>query len=203
MAANQILAWGVSFLCGGLIALAIGEHKQLQSAKAENTALREQVRLHSPPQLASKVSDPKHGQPEPDYSKELLRLRGEVTLLRKGLQELQSHQDAPVVQNASMNGQNHELVTDALTSRLAEVQTNLLAAKERLAQWEIALSVPKEVVEGIDEQASRDEDGRYRPYFEAKREYDELLMFRRALCNKLEMERADAALPVTTPGGQK
>src|SRR5690242_17822891 len=122
MAANQFLAWGVSFLSGGLIALAIGEHKQLQSAKAENTALREQVRLHSAPQMTSKVSDPRHRQAEPDYSKELLRLRGEVTLLRKGLKELQSHQDTPVVQNALMNARNHEVVTDALTSRLTEVQ---------------------------------------------------------------------------------
>jgi len=138
--------------------------------------------------------------------RELLRLRGEVGVLRRQLAEALKPDSALRVASKTMELEpsaqpeaRRKAGLVALDARLRAQEQKVDAAKQKVADLLVALNVPKEV-SNIDEAVDLDSEDvkQYRSYFEAKKELAEDERFTQILRLKVRSEHLDAG---DNPGG--
>jgi hypothetical protein len=134
--------------------------------------------------------------PAKDEVRELLRLRGEVGVLRRQLAD--ALRVAPKEENLAAPDQSlgrPKSGLAALDAALTAQQGRVDAGKQKAEQLLTALNVPEDLAR-MDEDAmanlSSESMEYYRPYFQAKRELESLERFTAILKIKMNAERHDA-----------
>jgi hypothetical protein len=185
-----------------LLALAsviIWQQQQLKKLTADAAGLRKQAAQEwslkeGKERAAMALSEEEQGLPKrhptaedplpDDKFRELLRLRGQVGVLRRQLEE--ANKQALGLRPASTDGilewpEQKVRWQQAIASLVAPAtaqQENLNALKRKVEQLTLTLQVPDELA-AVDPGKSLDTPSleRYRPYFEAKQQRDELQRF--------------------------
>ncbi len=182
-----------------LASMIIWQQQHVKRLTAEAAGLREQAAqawtLREGDERSAKPSSegnegfakrhPTAEEPLPhDMFRELLRLRGEVGVLKRQLEE--ANKQALVQRLASREGtldwpEQKLRWQEAIASLIAPAtaqQENLNAAKRKVEQLELTLQVPDEVAM-MDAAKSLDTPSleKYRPYFEARQERDKIQWF--------------------------
>jgi hypothetical protein len=194
-----------------LSSLALWQQARIKALTAESAGLREQLAEAASAReeseqllkLQGKSGEGSGDSPQP----ELLRLRGEVGVLRRQLDEAVR---ATVTQRATPNTAEvgsaaqtppagSEEMTAAvaqLTGRLTAQKEELGAAKQKVGDLAATLGIPEDVLSlDVTEALGRQDLRSYWPYFEAKRNFEEEEKFTRVLEYKVASEQTDAVIP--------
>lgn len=188
----------------GLSGVIVWQQVQVGRLEAESAGLRQQLARAAATQEEHQPVDnlqPSVGQrSDEDRSSELLRLRGEVTVLRRQLAEAAKPGSAP--KSASKTGQLEPLAQPearpkpdlaALDAHLSAQEQKLEAAKQKIAGLLAALSVPQEVSRLETATGLGREDLKpYWPYFEAKKGLEEEERYAQILRMKVRFDHLDA-----------
>ncbi len=203
MNASKTAAVAVVFF--GLSGVIIWQQVRVKRLEAESAGLREQLAqaVASVREEQEQVDKPQPSvgqRPDEDRSSELLRLRGEVTVLRRQLAEAARPESAP--RSATRIGQLEPLAQPearpkpdlaALDAHLAAQEQKLDTLKQKVAGLLAALSVPQEVSELETARGLGREDLKpYWPYFEAKEGLEEEERYAQILRMKVRFDHLDA-----------
>lgn len=132
--------------------------------------------------------------------RELLRLRGEVGVLRRQLAEAVKPESALKMASKTVELEpsaqpeaRRKSALSALDGTVKEEEQKLDAAKQKVAGLLVAMNVPKDV-SNMDEAAAlgREDLKQYRSYFEARKELDEEERFAKILRMKVRFDHLDA-----------
>jgi hypothetical protein len=203
MNASKTVAVAAAFF--GLSGVIIWQQVWVKRVEAESAGLREQFAqsIASVREEQEQVDkpQPRVGQrPDEERSAELLRLRGEVTVLRNQLAEAVKAGSAPKV--AFKTGQLEPPVQPearrkpdlaALDAHLTAQEQKLEAAKQKVAGLLAALSIPQDVsrmeaATGL----GREDLKQYWSYFEAKKGLEEEERYAQILRMKVRFDHLDA-----------
>jgi len=203
MNARKTAAVAVVFF--GLSGVIIWQQVWVKRLGAESAGLREQLAqaVASVREQQAQVDKPQPGvrqRPDEDRSSELLRLRGEVTVLRNQLAEAVKAGSAPKL--ASKTGQLEPPVESeagrkpglaALDAHLTAQEQKLEAAKQKIAGLLATLSIPQDVSKLEAATGLGREDLKpYWPYFEAKKGLEEEERYAQILRMKVRFDHLDA-----------
>jgi hypothetical protein len=195
----------------GLSGVIIWQQVRVKRLEAESAGLREQLAqavasVREEHQQVDKPQPSVGQRPDEDRSSELLRLRGEVTVLRNQLAEAVRPGSAPKL--ASKTGQLEPPVEPevrrkpglaALDAHLTAQEQKLEAAKQKVAGLLTALSIPQDVSKLETATGLGREDLKpYWPYFEAKKGLEEEERYAQILRMKVRFDHLDAG---DIPGG--
>jgi hypothetical protein len=188
-----------SVVCCALAALLFAQSRTLRKLELDNHALHRDLedlpRLTRENEVLSNRLAQVSGSPvvTPDPSTEVLKLRGQIGLLRREIDELR-HQSSSI--GAASDDKARQTSLTPLETRFAEEQSKLAVARQKMDELKTGLDVPEQI---INQEPGSDLKGAdlspYRAFFEARREYFEIEKFSQVLAIKLMAERTDAMLP--------
>jgi hypothetical protein len=194
-----------------LTSLALWQQARIKALTAESAGLREQLAEAMPAReeserllkLQGKRGEGSGDSPQP----ELLRLRGEVGVLRRQLDEAvraavtqratpNTTELGPVAQTQAAGSEQTAAAMAQLTAQLTAQKEKLVAARQKVADLAGTLGIPQDI-SSLDASAAlgREDFRSYWPYFEAKRDSEETERFNRLLELKIVVEQVDASLP--------
>ena len=196
-----------------LLALAmtlLWQQARISRLTTEAADLRVQLgQAVSPPRENGQLANVQPSTDQPlaqDQFRELLRLRGEVGVLRRQLAEAVKPESAPKVTTKAVELEpsaqpeaRRKAALAALDATWKAEEQKLDAAKQKVAGLLVALNVPQDV-SNMDEPAAlgREDLKPYRSYFEARKEFEEEERFAKILRMKVRFEHLDAG---DNPGG--
>lgn len=187
-------------------ATALIEHFELRELRKKNVAYRDELKgairtsrenAAEPPTLPRKsdmVTLPENP------SSELLRLRGEVWVLRRAVAEAGARSASSQADPVEVRRQGFERALEVLESRFSEEQQREIVARRKLEELEATLAVPENIT-NLDLAACLNDPNLrpYQPYFTAKEELKSSESSRLLVQTIEAYVRADSHLPVGSP----
>jgi hypothetical protein len=195
----NIAKTAAALLVIGLTGIIIWQQGQIRRLRAESTGLRERIEqdqhqgVEAPQQTVAQ-----HSNEAP--STELLRLRGEVTVLRRQLTEAARLDSAPT--GAPGQRQAESVIQPqtrskpdlaALDAHLTAQEQKLESARQQVVGLVTALAVPQDVSK-LDPATgvAREDLKQYWSYFEAKKVFEEEERYTKIMKIKVRLDHLDA-----------
>ncbi len=191
----------ISVLLIALVMTSVWQQIWIHRLTEQAEDLRSHVAL-SPPKQIDPVRRETATAPPTDQFRELLRLRGEVGVLRRELAEAVARNKSLVNSSTEETVLNEHSKRLALTTALVAQEQKIEEAKRRTQDLAAALNIPDPL---INDQTTEG-PASYLPYFQAKRELQERQRFAVVLRLKLAAAQIDQAsgkvsgLTIDTPG---
>jgi hypothetical protein len=210
MSPKKFIAMGsIAVLVCLLAMLLLTQSRTVKALRLENNQLRQELNQMASVSVEDQGSS--NGSAPVDTSQatagdaqtELLKLRGQVALLRRQVEELQRKAQPPELTAQEQPQQSSQEGVTVLKAQLEEEQQKMESSRQNLQDLQIALDVPDEIaVLDPDTSLNKPSLKKYETYFKARQEYNQIERNRRVIYLKLVAESVDSALPPSSPSSR-